>query len=208
MHDASLQRHRCPHCPRSFAWQQTRDRHVSREHTGEERVACPQCGALFLPGSLRGHQQRVHMKLRNFSCGVCNKTFHRKSEVDGHMRSHTQERPFVCAACGQQFGHLTHLRRHEDKHRRAAEDRTSDERVAAEDARPRRTYQGRRARPDIVHDSLLSACIPLREDEMTLVPLAAPPAGHYVTLIGPERTEYLLVDMVKADEPPSTAGLE
>ena len=54
MHDASLQRYKCSHCDATFAWQQTRDRHVVKMHSGGvDRVACPECSRLFLPDSLR-----------------------------------------------------------------------------------------------------------------------------------------------------------
>ena len=54
MHDATLQRFACEHCHLTFAWQQTRDRHVLKKHTDRvKRVPCPSCDKLFLPDSLR-----------------------------------------------------------------------------------------------------------------------------------------------------------
>ncbi|KAF0293696.1 Zinc finger protein 91 [Amphibalanus amphitrite] len=173
MHDATLQRFKCDKCDLTFAWQQTRDRHVLKMHTDNiKRVPCPApgCKKTFMPDSLRGHIKRIHLKERNYGCYMCSKTFHGRSELQDHVRSHTQERPYVCCTCGRQFGYLGHLRRHEEVHERLEEE---------EAARARRdglrTYQSRRApariapRPppgapaqDIVKHSLESARIPLR----------------------------------------------
>ena len=103
----------------------------------------------------------------------------------------------MCSTCGRQFGHLSHLRRHEEVHRRL-------EQEARRRPEDRRTYQPRRIAPrlppppaaDIVRRSLESARIPLKVE-------GAAPAG--TLLLAPVAAMATVAPVVAVADAPGAA---
>ena len=101
----------CHLCSRVYKTKVMFDRHI-RSH--DVVHGCEHCGKTF-PNStrLRGHVQKVHLRIFHYKCKFCNKGFHEQGGLTRHERMHTGEKPFSCGICDKKFIMKLELERHQ-----------------------------------------------------------------------------------------------
>merc|ERR1711860_146637 len=62
-------------------------------------------------GTLKGHIQAVHEKIRKYQCEICLKKFGHANDFKRHMNIHTGTK-FECEICGKKFSDKGYLKKH------------------------------------------------------------------------------------------------
>ena len=86
----------CHLCSKVYKTKAMFDRHIRSHDVVHE---CDQCGKKFPNSSrLRGHVQKVHLRIFHYKCKFCNKGFHEQGGLTRHERMHTGRNPMHAAS--------------------------------------------------------------------------------------------------------------
>ncbi|XP_062978499.1 zinc finger protein 783-like [Elgaria multicarinata webbii] len=135
---------RCPHCKRSYLYQQALANHLQRHFASRKPFCCSVCSRDFpQPAALAEHlsahevespfpcrqgpqsltspgllseRQQGHVARQPYFCSRCARHFAHPALLKEHLLSHAAKRPFQCDRCTKSFAHQGLLEGHKRKH--------------------------------------------------------------------------------------------
>ncbi|RDW75049.1 hypothetical protein BP6252_06191 [Coleophoma cylindrospora] len=112
---------RCSECGMEFSAPQALKQHMHL-HTGEKPWECKYCKKRFPQQSAKTIHERTHTGEKPLSCEVCGMTFSESSNLTKHRKTHGKKGIHLCpeSDCNKSFHRFDQLKRHLEKHRRAA----------------------------------------------------------------------------------------
>lgn len=108
----------CDRCPKKYATEIGRRRHVELAHEGQLPFVCSTCGEAFNTKQHRDIHERIHTGELPFVCQLCDKGFRAKNGLVRHMEMHLDVRNYACHLCPKKFRKRTHLNYHLGVHER------------------------------------------------------------------------------------------